>query len=82
MFCIPLVRGSFRSLGWAWRATAHCPSSSFPAGGACTAPRQPASGAEASSCSRAAAGWTARPAGPERSRPHGAGSSRSGSSSP
>lgn len=78
----PILSGAFRSLGWAWPAAAHCPSSSCPAGGVCTVPRQPASGAAASSCSRAAAGWTARLAGPERSRPRGAGNSRSGSSGP
>lgn len=76
------VSGTFRSPGWVSQAAARCPSSSGPAGGVCTAPRRPASEAAASSCSLAAAGWTARLTGPETSRPRGAGSSRSGSSGP
>lgn len=75
-------KASLRSRGWAWPAAAHCPSSSCPAGDACTAPRRPASGAVASSCSQAAAGWTVRQAGPVRSRPHGAGSNHNGFSGP
>lgn len=61
---------------------ARCLSASCPVGGVCTAPRQPASVAAASSCSQAAAGWKAQPAEPERSRPRGAGSSHSGSAGP
>lgn len=71
-----------RFLGWAWPAVAHCPFSSCPKGDACTAPHRPASGAVASSCSQAAEGWTAQPTGPERSRPRGARSNRSGFSGP
>lgn len=80
--CVCVCTTKARFLDLVWQAKERCPSSSGPAAGACIAHHQPVSVAGASVCFLGAAGWTEQPAGQEKSRLHGAGSSRSGCAGP
>lgn len=78
--CVSIKKA--RSLDLVWQAKERCPSSSGPEEGACIAHHQTMSVAGASVCSLEAAEWTEQPVGQEKSRLHGAESSRSGCAGP